>query len=111
MVVKLLTEHHLEFLSLKGGCTGSSESTLVKFLEVSCRGSLIVFLLSNVCLFLCLNVYYSWCHRLVCDLCLWNSLVILIRFSISFLIAKSFLLTVVATFVKGAIEKSNYLFH
>ena len=27
---KLLTEHHLEFLSLKGGCTGSSESTLVK---------------------------------------------------------------------------------
>ena len=30
MIVKLLTEHHLEFLSLKGGCTGSSESTLVK---------------------------------------------------------------------------------
>ena len=30
MSVKLLTEQHLEFLSLKGGCTGSSESTLVK---------------------------------------------------------------------------------
>ena len=30
MIVKLLTKHHLEFLSLKGGCTGSSESTLVK---------------------------------------------------------------------------------
>ena len=30
MNVKLLTEHHLEFLSLKGDCTGSSESTLVK---------------------------------------------------------------------------------
>ena len=30
MRVKLLTEQHLEFLSLKGGCTGSSESTLVK---------------------------------------------------------------------------------
>ena len=30
MSVKLLTEHHLEFLSLKGGCTGLSESTLVK---------------------------------------------------------------------------------
>ena len=29
MSVKLLTEHHLEFLSLKGGCTGTSESTLV----------------------------------------------------------------------------------
>ena len=28
--VKLLTEHHFELLSLKGGCTGSSESTLVK---------------------------------------------------------------------------------
>ena len=28
--VKLLTEHHLEFLSLKGGCTGSFESSLVK---------------------------------------------------------------------------------
>ena len=30
MIVKLLTEHHLEFLSLKGGCRALSESTLVK---------------------------------------------------------------------------------
>ena len=30
MIVKLLTEHHLRCLSLKGGCTNSSESTLVK---------------------------------------------------------------------------------
>ena len=30
MIVKLLTEHNLEFLSLKGGCISSSESTLVK---------------------------------------------------------------------------------
>ena len=30
MSVNLLTEYHLEFLSLKGDCTGSSESTLVK---------------------------------------------------------------------------------
>ena len=30
MTVKLLTEHHLEFLSLKGCYTGSSKSTLVK---------------------------------------------------------------------------------
>ena len=30
IIVKLLTEHHLEFLSLKGGCTDSSESTHVK---------------------------------------------------------------------------------
>ena len=28
--VKLLTEHRYEFLSLNGGCTGLSESTLVK---------------------------------------------------------------------------------
>ena len=33
MIVKLLTEHHLEFLSLKGGCRGSFESTLVKMLN------------------------------------------------------------------------------
>ena len=30
MIVKLLTEHHLEFLSLKRGYTGLSESTHVK---------------------------------------------------------------------------------
>ena len=30
MSIKLLTEHHFEFLSLKGDCTGLSESTLVK---------------------------------------------------------------------------------
>ena len=30
MSVKLLTEHNFEFQSLKGGCRGSSESTLVK---------------------------------------------------------------------------------
>ena len=30
MTVKLLTEHHLEFLSLKEGCRGLSECTFVK---------------------------------------------------------------------------------
>ena len=30
MIVKLLTEHHLECLILKVGCRGSSESTHVK---------------------------------------------------------------------------------
>ena len=33
MTVKLLTEQHLEFVSLKGACTGSSEFTLVKMLH------------------------------------------------------------------------------
>ena len=42
MTVKLLTEHHLEFLSLKEGCTCSSESTQCQtatLLEIKCRGS------------------------------------------------------------------------
>ena len=30
MTVKLLTEHHLEILSFKGGCRGSYESTHIK---------------------------------------------------------------------------------
>ena len=30
MIVKLLTEQHLEFLSVTEGCTGLSETTLVK---------------------------------------------------------------------------------
>ena len=30
MTVELLTEQHLEFLSLKEGCTESSDSTLVE---------------------------------------------------------------------------------
>ena len=33
MTIKLMTEHHLEVLSLKEGCTGSPESTLVKMLH------------------------------------------------------------------------------
>ena len=33
MIVKILTEHCLEFLSLNGGCRGSSESTHVKMLH------------------------------------------------------------------------------
>ena len=39
--VKLLTEHHLEFLSFKGGCTGLSESTQnATLLEITCQGSI-----------------------------------------------------------------------
>ena len=41
MSVKLLIDYHLEILSFKGGCTGSSKSTLVKLLEISCGGSFI----------------------------------------------------------------------
>ena len=38
MNTKLLAKHHLEPLSLKGGCIGSSESTLVK---IHCWKSLV----------------------------------------------------------------------
>ena len=43
MRFKLLTELHLEFRSLTGGCTGSSESALVKMklFEITCHGSFI----------------------------------------------------------------------
>ena len=47
MSVKLLTEHRLEFVSLKGGCAGSSESTLVKM--QMCRGSIYDKLSSSRC--------------------------------------------------------------
>ena len=39
MTVKLLTEQHLEFLSLKRGDAGSCQNG--KLLEILCRGSLI----------------------------------------------------------------------
>ena len=53
MTVKLRTEHHLEFLSLKGGCTGSSESTLVKMphcWKLPCHGS------NNIMIMICNTV-------------------------------------------------------
>ena len=48
MIVKLLTEHHLEFLSLKEGCRGLSESTLVKMSNCwkSAHFSLIIYLIT-----------------------------------------------------------------
>ena len=45
MSVKLLTEHHFEFLSVKGGCTGSSEPTSCQnatLLEITGQGSLVI---------------------------------------------------------------------
>ena len=45
MIVNVLTEHHLEFLSLKGGFIASSESTQCQnatLLEISCHGSIII---------------------------------------------------------------------
>ena len=39
MNIKLLNEHNLEFLGLKEGYTGSSESIHVTLLEITCCGS------------------------------------------------------------------------
>ena len=39
MNIELLTEHRLEFLSLKGGCTGWSQSTLVKMRQCHIVGN------------------------------------------------------------------------
>ena len=40
MTVKLLTEHHLEFQSLIGGCTCQN----VTLLEITCHGSFVLLL-------------------------------------------------------------------
>ena len=53
MSVKLLTEHHLEFLSLKRGCTGLSESTLVKM--PNCMKS-------RVTAQLCIEIQHIYCN-------------------------------------------------
>ena len=46
-----MTENHLEFLSLKGGCTGSSESTHVKMPH--CWKSCVA---AQLCFFSCLHL-------------------------------------------------------
>ena len=51
MSVNLLTEHHLEFLRLKGGCTGPSESTLVK--KPYCWKSRVTAQMSKTMIFFC----------------------------------------------------------
>ena len=48
MSVRLLNEHHLEFLSLKGGCIGSSVSTLVK-MPRSCKSQVTAKILKLFC--------------------------------------------------------------
>ena len=56
MTIKLLTEHHLELPSLKGGCTGLSESSIVKMPH--CWKSNVMAHLHWVCLFVVkLSVY------------------------------------------------------
>ena len=47
MIIKLLTEHFLEILSLKGGCRGSSESTHVKMPQCWKSQALAHFMIKN----------------------------------------------------------------
>ena len=64
MTVKLLTEHPLEFLSLKGGCTGSSESTLFKMsncLKSHAAAHLISAYLKTIC-----QLNLKCCSSFVC---------------------------------------------
>ena len=64
MTVKLLTEHILEFLSLKEGCTGSYESPIVKMPH--CWKSHVV---SQIMLFSCvlLRLYSMFLEILTID--------------------------------------------
>ena len=70
MTVKLLTEHNLEFLSLKGGDTGWSNSTLVKMSycwKSNVMAHFIIVLLSNDkqnLTFMHLHYYYEPKHVL-----------------------------------------------
>ena len=54
MGVKLLTEHHLKFLSLKGGCTALSEPTLVKMPHCS-KSCVAAHISSKTALVMCLE--------------------------------------------------------
>ena len=54
----VLTEQHLEFLSLKGGCTDSFESTLVK---IHCMES---HAMAHMYLFACIVLFYLYAHVL-----------------------------------------------
>ena len=61
MSVKLLTEHHLEFLSLKGGCRGSSESTHVK-MPHSWKSHVLAQIIISIFKRLAINCDYSLKH-------------------------------------------------
>ena len=75
MSVKLLTKHYLEYLSLKGGCTGPSESTLVKIpycwkSHVTAHMLIVMRLCKLVTIFSVsiinqgpLSLYHSACHQ------------------------------------------------
>ena len=66
MNIKLLTEHHLEFLTLIGGCTGSSESIHVEMphgWKITCRCSNITFFCTMMSYMIALDVIFMKLHN------------------------------------------------
>ena len=61
MIVKLLTEHHLEILSLQGGCRGSSESSHIKMPHCWKSRALahIVLQVASICSSVCLTLRHD----------------------------------------------------
>ena len=61
MVVQLLTEHHLECLSLEGGCIGSSESTLVNMQQcwISSVAAQLCYTMSTIVGLVVARLYWS----------------------------------------------------
>ena len=59
MTVTLLTEYHLEFVSLTGGCIGWSESTLVK-MPHCWKSHVVAHMLINVSMSSILCYYHTW---------------------------------------------------
>ena len=68
MNIKLLTEHHLEFQSLKRGCTGSSGHTCqnATLLDITCHNSYVILFKPDHLIYFKLvareqKVPYNWC--------------------------------------------------
>ena len=59
MIAKLLTEHHLEFLSLIGSFIGSSESALVK-MPHCCKSNAMAHLISDCPWHILLSMHCGW---------------------------------------------------
>ena len=72
MIVKLLTEHHLEFLSIKGGCPGSSESEHVKMPHCWKSHALAQISLNIKCM--CLLVEVTIYHLQISGCCIYTAL-------------------------------------
>ena len=60
MSVKLLTENHLVFVNLIGGCTCLSESTLVKMWKSRVEAHIFIDVLQTDSYLMLYTVHYAW---------------------------------------------------